>query len=189
MVKHLKEAKKQLDKKLSNFEHKRDEQGRVVVDMMIMDDSNFLSPFSKDKVPVISPDVATFIENRTSSVLPKEKLVLNIHGKSISKTESNVYKTAIEEYYTQKYVQNERDIRRNNIFSLVLALFGIITLVVLGVFEPMLNFIWKEVLDIVAWVFLWESADICFLQNSLLRHKRRKYLSFITMEIDFDTEA
>ncbi len=39
-----------------------------------------------------------------------------------------------------------------------------------------------EVIDIAAWVFLWEAVDVSAFQNRALRFKRRRYLSELSDE-------
>ena len=43
----------------------------------------------------------------------------------------------------------------------------------------------QEVVDIFAWVFMWEAVDIFFLRCSALRIKEKRYLSLIDSKIDF----
>lgn len=55
-----------------------------------------------------------------------------------------------------------------NILSLILFLLGVTSLVILFLFSMLLddNFsIWKEVIDIIAWVFIWESVDLFIIQR------------------------
>ena len=43
----------------------------------------------------------------------------------------------------------------------------------------------KEVVDIVAWVFLWEAVDIKCFRMREMSLKRKRYAAFIDMKIDF----
>ena len=45
----------------------RDEKGRVLITMLVKDDSSFLSEFSKTETPIISDAVADFLEDSTHS--------------------------------------------------------------------------------------------------------------------------
>lgn len=47
------------------------------------------------------------------------------------------------------------------------------------------NAVWSEVMDIVAWVLIWESVHIAVFQNRELRVMKRRYLSYLSMNIDF----
>ena len=79
-------------------QYKRDNENRIVIDMTVKDDSDFLSVFSQSDTPVISSEVAEFIENSTDSILPKEQLTLRIHSDCIDDNEKVLYRESIKEY-------------------------------------------------------------------------------------------
>ena len=45
--------------------------------------------------------------------------------------------------------------------------------------------VFLEMIDVVAWVFMWEAADIFFFQRSTLRMKRLRYFNLIQADISF----
>ena len=95
-------------------------------------------------------------------------------------------KESIKEYYSEKSIANARELKRNNIISLLLTLAGIFVLIVQLLFEYKLSsLIWAEVIDIVAWVFLWEAVDISAFGNRSLRLKNKRYLSYVSMKIEY----
>ncbi len=154
--------------------------------MSVKDDSDFLSVFSRDDSAVISSEVAEFIENSASIIHPKEELTLRIHSNCIDDDEKLTYTRAIRSYYLEKREANKIEIRRNYIISLILLIAGIAVLafsIFLNVWADSL--IWSEVIDIAAWVLLWECVDICVFKNMLLRINRRRYSAFISMIIEF----
>ena len=70
MVRSLKEIKKEL--KNCRNEQEADAEGRVLVDLRVIDDNDFLSPYSTANHNVISDGVSDFIEHSLSDV-PSEK--------------------------------------------------------------------------------------------------------------------
>lgn len=186
MLKSLKELKRELGIKFSDKEHIRDEEGRVVVEMNVRDDTNFLSDFSKDDNPVISGDVAEYLEDRTSFLPPKEQLSLHIHSSCIDEAEQAQYRRAISSYYTDRYYAGEREYRRNLVAAILLAVAGVLVLAFMIMYEHFFNnAVWIEVIDIVAWVLLWEAADLFLLQNRLLKVRYTRYLSLAAMRVTF----
>lgn len=186
MNKLQKEAKKEADRQAAKRHYTRDQENRIVIPMTVKDDSNFLSVFSENKTPVISTEVADFIENSTHSIPPQEPLTLRIHSNCIDDREQEVYQRAIKEFYTQRYIANERELKRSKIIAVLLALMGIL---VLG-FELFFEYrvggaIWAEVIDIVAWVLLWEAVDIGLFGNRALKIKKKYCLSYLSMKIEF----
>lgn len=163
-----------------------DDDGRAIINMTVRDDSNFLSAFSVNHTPVISDDVAVFIETATVPLLPKTKITLRIHSDCIDENEKKIYSAAISDYYRRHFTANRREIRRNAFLSLFLALSGIAVLFSIFLFADIIgDGVWNEVIDIIAWVFLWEAADLHFLESHSLRTKRKRYLSYMGMKVEY----
>ena len=166
--------------------HERDEENRVVINMNVQNDDDFLSPYSPSAEPLISEGVAEFINSAVESVRPKESLTLRISGSCISSSNHEKYERAIKQYYKEKYIVNTREIRFSNIIAIILGILGVLVLT-LAVF---LNFqiqsaIWTEVIDIVAWVLLWEAVDVALFKARALRVKKQRYFSLISMKIEY----
>lgn len=169
-----------------DYECERDFESRVVINMTVKDDSDFLSVFSHNSDPVISADVADFIENGAEPFHHKECLTLRIHSNCIDEEEKKIYDSAIRNYYREKEIANTRSIKRNNAIVLLLLLFGIAVLGFSIFLEAVISSaVWPEIVDIFAWVLVWESADIGIFKNNELRIKRKRYYSFIKMRIEY----
>ena len=166
--------------------HQRDSENRVIIDMTVKDDSDFLSVFSRSDTPVISTEVADFIENSTDTVLPREQLTLRIHSNCIDDNEKELYKKSIRQYYSEKSISNMRELKRNNIIVFLLTVAGVIVLASALLLEQTTgSLIWSEVIDIAAWVFLWEAVDISAFGNRSLRLKKKRYLSYLSMKVEY----
>ena len=186
MSKLNRKMKKQVDMQLADRQYTRDEEKRLVVNMTVQDDSNFLSVFSISGTPVISMDVAEFIENSTQLIPAGELLTLRVHSDCVDAQEQIIYEEAIKEYYAEKYIANERELKKNNRLSYLLAMMGIIVLALAILLDYMANsLIWAEVIDIVAWVFLWEAVDIRAFSNRSLKSKRLRYLAYMSMKVEY----
>ncbi|MBR2926594.1 MAG: hypothetical protein IKC31_03330 [Clostridia bacterium] len=164
----------------NRFEY--DEEGRAIIDMTVSDDSSFLSVYSKHASPVISSEVAEFIENSTRSLPPKQALTLRIHSDCIDGREKELYRSAIGEYYSEKYHAERNELQFNFWAVLFLTLAGVVALVLAFWVD---HHIWSEVIDIAAWVFLWEAVDIGAFKNRESRHMRRRCLSYLSMKIEY----
>ena len=167
-------------------QYQRDEEDRIIINMHVKDDTDFLSVFSTTEMPVISSEVAEFLENSTQTVRPKEQLTLRIKSDCIDETEKAVYPKAIKEYYTERYHANESELKRDNFIAFCLAVLGILVLA----FAVFLDYrigsvIWAEVVDIAAWVFLWEAVDIKFFKTRELTLRQKRHLAFISMKVEF----
>ncbi len=162
--------------------YNRNKNGRVLIDMTVNDDTEFLTQFSRHNTPVISSEVADFLENSTQNVLPKDRLHLKIHSNCIDENKKTIYTNAIKDYYTDKVIATKRELRHNNVLAIVLALVGILILALSLIMDGTL---WPAVIDIVAWVFLWEAVDIVAFKQRDLRLCRYRYSRFTEMEIEY----
>ena len=181
----MKKRKKALMPKvqLHSKRYQRDKDGNIIVNMTVKNDDDFLSVYSTNEIPVIATDVAEFIENNTSSLHASDPLTLRIYSNCIDESEQKDYREAIKEYYTDKYIVNEKELKRNRIIIFLLMIAGVITLAL--AFRINSN-IWSEVVDIAAWVFLWEAVDIGTFKNRELRLKRKRYLAYMSMKVEFE---
>ncbi|MBQ9162207.1 MAG: hypothetical protein IJX74_02920 [Clostridia bacterium] len=159
-----------------------DADGRAVINMTVRDDSDFLSVYSERETPFISSDVAEFIESSSHSLRPGQSLTLRIHSDCIDDGERQDYREGIQEYYSEKYIAAKRELRFNLFAVIMLALAGIATLILAFGVD---NNIWSEVIDIAAWVFLWESVDIGVFKLREINANRRRYLSYISMKVEY----
>lgn len=183
----MKKTKKEVLPNLPEKAYRRDEEGRIIIDMNVKDDSDFLSKFSATATPVISSEVADFLENSTHSIRPDEQFTLHVKSNCIDETEQQIYKDAIKEYYAEHYRANERELKIHNRIAFFLAVFGILILSFAIFWEYVVeSVLWAEVIDIVAWVFLWEAVDIKCFQTRALALKRKRYGALFSMKIEYE---
>lgn len=175
---------KKLSETILSKQFNYDDDGRIVIDMLVKDDSDFLSVFSSSDTPVISSNVAEFLESATHTVPPTEKLTLKIKSDAIDDNEKPVYEKAIKQYYLERYQTNKKELKFCNLSSIILSILGVLTLTVAVILQYLKgSVIWAEVVDIAAWVFLWEAVDVAFFRNRQLKLQQKRYSSFIEMKI------
>ena len=186
MEKSRTEAKKSIEQRLSERKKERDADGRTVIHMTVNDDDEFLSVFSANDTPVISEEVAEFLENSTASLLPRQPLTLKIHSDCIDEAEQELYSKAIKEYYAEKYISQKWQLRKNALVIGLLVSLGVLLLALSLLIEYHLDsVIWAEVIDIVAWVPIWEAAHIGIFQNRGIRLQKMRYLSYMDMKMEY----
>jgi len=167
-------------------EPERDDANRVILNLCVKNDDSFLSPFAVSDTPMISPEVANYIENRTCLSQQDEQYVLHIKSDCIDEEEQALYRAGIQEYYTQQYRFNERELRRNRRLAWAMVAVGLLVLALAVFLEfRFSSLVWAEFVDIIAWVLLWEGIYIELFDNRDRRLKRHAYLSYLSMEIQF----
>ncbi len=156
------------------------------IDMSINDDSSFLSPYAETGKPIISSEVAGFLENAANAFHPKEKIVLTIHSTCIDENEKTVYDNAIRNYFKLRQKDVNRDMKRKTVIATWFSIVGIVALAFMFLIGRLgVNDLWVECVDIFAWVFLWEAVDQFFIERSGLLLKKKRLDNFINMEIIF----
>lgn len=180
------DAHREVTARMERENFRRDGDGRVILSMTVRDDSSFLSVYSEGETPVISSEVAEFLEKSTDTLRPDEELSLCIASDCIGEEEKKLYPAAVREYYARRYIANGRELGRNYIIVLLLGLMGVLALTASILYAHLVgNAVWAEVIDIVAWVFLWEAVDIGVLRNHSLRMNKLRYLAFLSMKIEY----
>lgn len=185
---HLRELQKTAKKNLLDKKCERDEDGRVIISMNVSNDDAFLSPFSETDTPVIASDVADFIEESTNGTAYYEEYTLRIKSNCIDEREQGIYKNAIHAYFEKRYVQNEKEMNRNRIVSVICAFVGVLVLAIALLLEYKFNAVWAEFIDIVAWVLVWEAVYVELFENRKAKWRRYYYLACMTMKVEYVTE-
>ncbi len=143
----------------------KDEELNYVIEMNILDKSDFISPYCS-KTPVISSEAALYLDNALKYVSPKREIEINIVSNVIEENEKEFFKNAIINYYSNNIKQHFRDLFHYNILSFVLLLIGVIFIVIMLIVETnSSNQIWSTILEIVGWVFIWEAAYTFFFEK------------------------
>lgn len=156
------------------------------INMTVLNDDGFLSPYSPVSSPVVSSEVAEFLENGANKFLPKQQIRLDVCSSCIDDGEKPVYDSAIRNYFRLKLDGTELTLRRNLIISIVFTVIGILGLVAMLLVDHFFGrAIWTEIVDIFAWVFVWEAVDQYFIERRRFKLDKRKYQAFVEMNINF----
>ena len=87
-----------------------DAEGRAIIPMTVRDDSDFLSPFSEGATPLISADVAEYLEEKTEEIPRGKGLVLQIRSSCIDPAEQEAYRLGVKEHLGLPYWMELTDI-------------------------------------------------------------------------------
>ncbi len=160
--------------------------GNHSIRMTVRDDGEFLSPYSETDTPVISSEVADFLDNSALAFHQSEGLTLDIYSDCIDEEEQKVYSRAIRNYYALRQVACERDLRRNTVVALIMTIVGVIALAFMAVLSHHgVKDIWVECVDIFAWVFLWEAVDQYFIERRGAKLRQKRNAAFMEMKVRF----
>lgn len=163
-----------------------DQDDRRIIRLSVADDSCFLSPFSAEGIPVISQDTADFLDHNLKQMLPDSRIHFIISSDQIDDEEQIIYRKAITNYYHSEFSETAREMKKNMMQSIMMTIIAVMVFAV-SVFLNTLDtkVIILDMLDVIAWVFMWEAVDLFFFQRSVLKIRQLRNLSIIKAKIMF----
>ncbi len=82
-------------------------------------------------------------------------------------------------------MDSHADIKKQYLIAAILALVGMVFLAVsLAIGDLWNGAFFGELVDIAAWVFVWEAVDVICFRKQELRVNRTRYQALMNMEID-----
>lgn len=176
---------KQIDS-IKNIFLEKDADGRSIIDMVVKNDSNFLSPYY-GKYPVINSEVAEYLDNSQKAVLPKSEIKIRIKSNEIDDNEKIIYEEAIKNHYQYVKLQILKELLSNRWTPFVMFIVGIIVIAFMFVANYMeIPEVWSTVLEIIGWVFIWEAADKFFIERKTIRNQLRYANKMINAVVEYE---
>lgn len=160
---------------------------KAEIKLTIHDDSDVVSPYSEPEKPVISGELADYLENIASNYLPAQPIAITFYSDCVDDKEQATFDKAVRNYFSFKAAEMRREIAQNTIMSLIFTIIGVVSLTVMFILSAHgLGEVLTECLDIFAWVFLWEAVDQFFIERKALVRKCRRFDNFVNSDISFE---
>ncbi len=164
-----------------------DEEGNSIINVGVDEDDDFLSPYRDRENVVISEEMAGYLKNATNAIPVTSNLHLKIKCADINENNKDNFSKSIKNYYTNQFYEIERKLKSNlfavlSTFVLALAFLGFWWLIEMVNTPAILTLI----IEIIAWVFMWECVDLFFFERARLRHDKNKILQLLNAKISFD---
>lgn len=130
-------------------------------------------------------EVYDFIDDTYQYVKKTLNLRLELtFPKDMSEEEKDRIIKIIKVHYAINYDKVRKDINRIKLLSLLLLSIGVLMLLFFGLLEWYgFNFVLREIIDVFAWVFIWESCDLFVFTNTQNRFQALKNLRLFSCEI------
>ena len=176
--------KKEKDKINKNLQY--DDEEKALFNISIKDKKEVLSPFYYDEKEVINVEFAGMLDNIASTVPIKKGIHLSLNCDDIIEEDKERYSKAIKNYYENKMLDARLRLKNNGnliLITLILALVSLTGLFLVNFFQ--LSWIIIEVVDIVAWVFVWEVVDSFVFQRTLIRYDYYRAKSLYESKITY----
>lgn len=187
----LRKRQKELDKEITeNVLRDHAGESAAVINVKIDSREQIYSPYSYsgDK---LSGEFCDYIYERAKRAPITDELKISIH--SAEEQDAAEIETTLKKHYGGVYIESKGELRRVTTISLIMTVFGVITLAVMVLLNYLFdNFYVSTIVEIAAWVFIWEAVDYFFLQRPLIKARllliQRIYKAQITVNGEQKTE-
>ena len=141
-----------------------------VINIKAENKAQIFSKYSYDANDKLNPELSNYIIEKTNRLNPKKDLKLNFYvNEEISQQE---VKTIINNHFKEDYLEYKTDFKKALAVISIFLLLGVVALITLTIMNYLFNnFYFNIILEIVAWVFVWEAVDITFFRIPKLKRK------------------
>ncbi len=145
------------------------------------------SKYSTDKHKVLDNNASTFISESFKDMQTKSKKVLEIYlEKPCTDKEKSECKSVIRKYYKNDYNDYKEENVKLAIVSFILLFIGVAFIISLAFLNSISTpYTITIILEIIAWVFIWEFVDVFVFARFTNHIKMNKIKQIIDCEIVF----
>lgn len=175
---------RKIDKQISKGDaYKEARNGDAILSVKAETRDELFSRYNYNNDDVINRDFTDYIWHKAKLVPLNQNIKIQIHCPA--DTSKREVKTSLKNYYRAEYLETKNELKKISFFSITCLLLGIITLLVLSVF----NFAWNNfyvvsIVDILVWVFVWEAFDSFFFKRWDGKRKLKRIQKLYSAEIE-----
>ena len=175
---------KKLDKEITRANRLKEKECEdCIIDVKLQHGEEIFSKYNYENLTTLNEDFSDYLW-RNEKLSPASKpLTIKIHAmEELKRVEVT---KAIKNYYKEEYMEVKNEIKKTNAFSLATLIIGILFLGLLFIFHQFVNVeIVNIIIEIIAWVFIWESVDSFFLKRSKLLQQGRRIQRLYTAKVE-----
>lgn len=152
------------------------------IDVKIYDREQLFSAYSYsgDK---LNGEFSEYIFDKAKDAPIKDKIKIKIHTKA--DLDKNEVRQSIQSHCKSEYKETKKQIKRIILISSIMTILGMIALTALILINHFTDNIYvTSIVEIAAWVFIWEAVDFFFLQRPVIKGKCILIQRIYTAEIE-----
>ena len=177
---------KDIRESIKKMESANDDKDTVIVHLNIKDKDLLYSQYNAEGKEIISGEVATFIDNITKPIKPKQNIHLKVNYTHKDNHDEQKFRNAVRNYYINEFAELDRKLKNNLIMSCIMCFAGVFGFALLWLLSIINTpFIIYTLVEVASWVFIWELVDLICLQRYFIRYKLNKKLNIINAKITF----
>ena len=160
-----------------------DEKGRAIINVGAENYDDIFSPYCFKGGDTLSSSLVEYL-NQKASVIPLEyDLTIKFHIKGANDEKRKEIQSALKENYESTIYAVDQRLHRTMIFSLWFILLGVIFSALYILTHDKLHIAITYIIDLLAWVFLWEGIDAFYLDRRVMKIDKLKALRLATANI------
>ena len=160
--------KKLLKNKIDDDGFTCDNKERAIINVGAENYDDIFSAFCYKGGDTLSRSLVEYLDQKASAVPLDYDLTIRFHVKNATEEKRREIKNALRENYQSDIHGIERRMNRTTIFSMWFVLVGIIFTILYLCLGDLVPVAVSYIIDILAWVFLWEGIDAFFLDRRTL---------------------
>ena len=136
--------------------------------------------YSEDKLNI---EFSNYIFDKAKDAPVKEKIKIIIH--SANDLDASEVQQSLKGHCKSAYIESKKEIKRIVFVSTIMTILGILALTALILINHFTENIYiTSIVEIAAWVFIWEAVDFFFLQRPVVKGKCLLIQRIYMAEID-----
>lgn len=164
--------------------------GKAIIDLCINDADDFYSPYCSKNYKLLKPEVEEYIASYTTNVPIVDDYEFIIRSKEeLSAVDKERITKTIKRTYAEKIADVNVELKKNLLQSIIFMFVGLVFMVMyLVLLKFDVDVVYTYILDLVAWVFLWESVDVFFMKRFTYKRQRAKFKKILMADFTFKKE-
>ena len=180
----LKNKMKKARKEISDKEDLLyDSDNNALITVKAMEEAQIFSSYDFDCNEKLNEELAEYLWDKARFVPVKDDIRIKMYvGEKVNIKE---VQNAIHNKFRKEYVETKLEKKHNCLFSFAMFVVGLLALAVLVLsYAYFKNEYVDLIVEIVAWVFMWEAVDAFFLERSKLNRKQMTLLKLCVCDIE-----
>ena len=155
-----------------------------IINIKVENKNQIISNFSYNENDRLSKELSEYLVEKSKNARITQEIQLNFYSKD--NIDKNEIQATINNHFHEEYLESKNELKRLNIFIITMFVLGVLTLAVLVALynRNFINFYFEMILEIAAWVFIWEAIDGLFLQRPKIRRKNIQIQKLCSAKIE-----
>ena len=161
-----------------------DSNGRGIIDVGAENYDDIFSYYDLEGENVLDKEFDEFLEAKADAIPLKTELALHFHVKNASEEKREEIDRVFKSHHKRQFRALKRKLHKVTMFTTYMLFMFLIFFVIYIPFVVFnVHFIAQFIVEIIAWVFLWEVVDQWFMHRREIKHEMLKKYRFIRADI------